>query len=69
MIVDPQIKTLDDQTLLIKLNEFVVEERNITAHIISFLGEVDRRKLYLKMGFGSLLEFCVKESDGQKEAA
>ncbi len=36
-------------------------ERKLTVEIIELLMEVDRRKIYLEIGFGSLLDFCVQE--------
>ncbi len=43
------------------LSQKCIDERKITLEIIELLEEIDRRKLYLLRGFGSLLEYCVKE--------
>lgn len=36
-------------------------ERRLTLEVIELLEEVDRRKLHVERGFGSLLEYCVRE--------
>jgi CRISPR/Cas system Type II protein with McrA/HNH and RuvC-like nuclease domain len=55
------LKNLSDGKLIADLHLHVQEERKIATLVIRLLEEVDRRKLYLKMGFGSLIEFCIKE--------
>ncbi len=55
------LKTLDNPSLLKSTHISVQEERKLTALVIRHLEEVDRRKLYLKRGYGSLIEFCIKE--------
>ncbi len=52
---------LSDSELVASLKSKSQMERNLTVDIIELLAEVDRRKLYLELGFASLLEFCVKE--------
>jgi hypothetical protein len=63
------IKNLKDQELLSTLKNKTQIERNLTLEIIELLEEVDRRKLHLEIGFGSLLDFCVKELKYSESAA
>jgi hypothetical protein len=44
-------------------------ERTLTIEIIGLLEEVDRRSLHLGLGYGSLLEFCVKDLKYSDSAA
>lgn len=44
-------------------------ERKLTVEVIELLEEVDRRLLHLEKGFGSLLEFCIKELCYSESAA
>jgi 5-methylcytosine-specific restriction endonuclease McrA len=52
---------LTDSQLESSLKQKCFDERKLTLEIIELLEELDRRKLYLLRGFGSLLEYCVKE--------
>ena len=54
-------KPLTDNQLESSLKQKCLEERKLTLEIIELLEELDRRKLYLRRGFASLLEYCVKE--------
>lgn len=44
-------------------------ERRLTVEIIELLEEIDRRKLHLEMGYGSLMDYCVKELRYSESAA
>jgi hypothetical protein len=55
------LQSLTDQELVNHLYQTAKEERKITAQVIELLREFEYRKLYLKKGFGSLLDYCVKE--------
>jgi 5-methylcytosine-specific restriction endonuclease McrA len=58
-----------DRELLKHLREAVRTERKITLQVIELLEKLESRKLYLTLGFGSLLEFCVKELRYSESAA
>jgi hypothetical protein len=58
-----------DIALLKRLHEAVHTERKITLQVIELLEEVESRKLYLTLGFSSLIEFCVKELRYSESAA
>jgi hypothetical protein len=52
---------MPDTNLVIDLKNLVREERKITSQILEYLREVERRKLFLTIGFPSLYEFCTRE--------
>lgn len=55
------LKNLTNIELEDRLRTKSIEERKLTIEIIELLEEVDRRKLHLKHGYGSLIEYCIKE--------
>jgi len=58
-----------DFELLNKLQIAVRTERQITLQVLDLLKQVETRKLYLTLGFGSLMEFCIKELHYSESAA
>jgi 5-methylcytosine-specific restriction endonuclease McrA len=58
-----------DFELLHRLHDAVRTERKSTLLVIELLEEVESRKLYLQLGFGSLIEFCIKELKYSESAA
>ncbi len=50
-----------NENLISHIKNLVSEERKLTADILESLREVERRKLFLEMGYSSLFDFCVKE--------
>jgi 5-methylcytosine-specific restriction endonuclease McrA len=56
-----EIRRLDDTTLVSHFKTHVVAERKITAEIVEFIKEVDRRKLYLGLGFTSLFAYLTED--------
>ncbi len=62
-----EIKKLTDEELWNETLKEVEVERNSTLKVISFLQEINLRRLHLKRGYSSLHEYCVnvlKYSDG-----
>ena len=55
------LKSLSNSELHEKTKSLVHEERRVTVEIIRHLREAEDRRLYAERGFGSLLEYCVKE--------
>jgi len=53
------LKTLSDRELLSGLEGLHGTEREAQLKILYNLIEVDQRRLYLLLGFGSLFEFCT----------
>ncbi len=45
----------------LKLKNLVQTERKITAEIITLISEIDRRKLFIEMGFSSLFAYLTEE--------
>ncbi len=61
-------KNLSDPELLRQTQNLVQKERALLSEILHHLKEVERRKLYSDLGYGSLFEYCLRElkySEGQ----
>lgn len=63
-----EVTSIHDRELVSDLKSKVGEERKLIVLILELLQEVARRNLHLRMGYGSLLRFCVEEL-GYSEAA
>ena len=44
-----------------RLSRLLDEERHRTAMLLASLGEFEARKLYLARGYGTMLDYCVRE--------
>ncbi len=55
------LKTLSDSELLKDTEHCASEERRFSVLLIEHLREVQRRKLYSDLGYGSLFQYCLKE--------
>lgn len=55
------LKMLKGQDIFSRLKDLVASERKLTAQIIEYIREVDRRRLYLDIGHTSLFSFLTKE--------
>ncbi len=55
------LKSLSDHELLSSTRETVQRERELTGLVLDHLREIEARKLFAKLGFGSLFEYCVVE--------
>jgi hypothetical protein len=51
---------LSDKELLAELKRLAHGERQSTVALVSHLAELDARRLYLAMGFGSLFSYCTE---------
>jgi hypothetical protein len=60
---------LGDAELLQVVERLVGEENEATVGLLSYLGEVDERKLYLSLGYSSLFDFCVRRLRYSEPAA
>ena len=60
LAMDTIISSLTDHTLITELKNLVQQEREVLAEIISYLQEVDTRRLYLELGYSSLFSFCTQ---------
>lgn len=54
------LKSLSDKMFLESFSSAVSAERIVTAEIIEYVKEMDRRKLYLEIGFTSLFQFMTE---------
>src|SRR3989344_1470113 len=54
------LQTLSDEKLLLHCKEAVRKEKQSTLEVLEYLVEVDKRRLYLKEGFSSLYDFCIR---------
>jgi len=55
------LRTLPDELLLKTTKELAQREREITLSILLHLQEVERRRLYARLGFSSLYESAGTE--------
>ena len=62
-------RSLRDEQLRQKLLEFASQERKLHHLVLVHLHEVDRRRLYLNLGYKSLFHYCVKELKYSDSAA
>jgi len=62
------LKNLSNQHLISDLKGLVVQERELLTQLLHYLREVQQRRLYLGVGYGSLYSF-VREELGYSEAA
>jgi len=60
---------LSDCELLSKVKDLVSRERAVTLEILVHLNEVERRSLYLGLGYPSLFEYCVRHLGYSSSAA
>jgi len=56
-----EAQSLSDEGLWERTHALVSREREITALVLKHLLEIERRKLYLQRGFGSLFSYCTQE--------
>ena len=52
---------ISDDDLELKIKSKSQAERNLTVEVIELLDEIEARKIYLRRGYGSLIEYCIKE--------
>lgn len=56
-----EIKALNNQDLLSKIKTLASEDRRLQVIFLKHLKEVEKRKLFLQIGYSSLFEYVVKE--------
>ncbi len=64
-----KLKSITNSTLVEDLKKLVRSERKVTAQILVYIREVDRRRLYLEYRVTSLFAFLTKEMGYTKAAA
>jgi len=55
------LKNISNVELINRLKDLVKREQYLTVNILPHLIEVERRKLYLGIGFRSLYDYCTRE--------
>src|SRR5580700_6327257 len=53
-------QSLPNRDLIEKFKILVLHERKITAEVVDYLREIDRRKVYLELGYTSSFSFLTK---------
>jgi 5-methylcytosine-specific restriction endonuclease McrA len=56
-----ELKTLADKDLLRRTADLAHHERKITVELLRHLREVERRQLFLEIGYPSLYDYAIKE--------
>ena len=54
------MRNLQNTELISQFKTLVASERKITSQVLQFIAEIDRRRLYLDLAYGSLYDFLVK---------
>ena len=62
-------RPLDDAQLLRRLDVLARKERETTLEVLHHLGEVDRRRAYVPLGYGSLFDYCTRRLGYSHSAA
>jgi 5-methylcytosine-specific restriction endonuclease McrA len=65
----PWLAGLSNRDLLSRVKSLVLQERSTTLEILVHLNEVERRKLYLTLGYPSLFEYCSRALGYSSSAA
>ncbi|RZJ25244.1 MAG: DUF222 domain-containing protein, partial [Flavobacterium sp.] len=55
-----ELKKTDDEILMSKFSVLVKTERKITFQILLHIIEIERRKLYLRLGFESMYSYLIR---------
>lgn len=54
------LEALGRNRLLRDFSELVSRDRGTTAALLAYVGEIDRRKLYLEDAYPSMFAFCTR---------
>jgi hypothetical protein len=55
------LKHLSDRTLLAETKKFVAREREISLQLLHHLKEIERRRAFADLGYGSLFDYVTRE--------
>ena len=69
MEINQSIQNLKDEELLEKTKWLAAEERKITAELLTYLLEVEKRLLFAARGFSSLFDYVTQELGYSESAA
>jgi 5-methylcytosine-specific restriction endonuclease McrA len=68
-LAEKQLRTLSDSDLLFHVQLAVRGERAMTIKVLHHLNEIQRRKLYLELGYRSLFDYCIRRLKYSASAA
>ena len=54
------LKHLTDKALLADIKKLAAEERSISVKVLHHLREIERRRLFSDLGYGSLYDYVIK---------
>jgi 5-methylcytosine-specific restriction endonuclease McrA len=63
------MRWLSDEELLGRLDELACVERKLIAEVVAHLAEVERRKLHLALGYGSMFAYATERLRFSEQAA
>ncbi len=63
------LQNLKNEEILVNTKRLVGEERRIQIELLHHLREIEKRKLFLEIGFGSLFDYVVRELGYSESAA
>lgn len=55
------LKHLTDQTLLSEIKKLAARERVVSVEVLHHFKEIEKRRLFSDLGYGSMFEYAVKE--------
>jgi hypothetical protein len=55
------LKHLTDKTLLSDTKKLVARERSVSLEVLHHFKEIEKRRLYSDLGYGSMFEYAIKE--------
>lgn len=63
------LRSLSDTAILSRIHKLTRCERGVTLRVLQHLNEIERRKLYLKLGYASMFVYCTKGLGYSESAA
>ena len=53
------LRSRSDPKLLSRTDDIALQDRRLTLELLVHLREIERRKLYLKLGYSSMFVYCT----------
>jgi hypothetical protein len=63
------LRPLSNQQILADTDAIVIQDRKLTLRLLAHLHEIERRKLYLVLGYGSMFVYCTSHLKLSEPAA
>ena len=67
--VPEQLRRLTDEDLVANIQMLTRGERRMTIGVLHHLNEIEHRRLFLELGYGSLFDYCVRKLKYSASAA